>query len=621
MSAKRVLKLIIAFSFAVAVYVICGLTVGAKEVTGEYSFSYFKDGQEYPCSNVADTPFNGIRIQCTGKQYYLQYKTSNGSGQDYYSPVKSNNAAAAEYAGLKSGKQVYRLSIDVYSNSGELINDKVVVMYRTKTADNGWLNWVSNIPYEKREAIRAKYGLDGGVDKDSYAGYRSKPATGFEIRIFEESEEQESSKVLEGLGGIEVHPAMYYSVNSLNKQPFTGSADNTGIDCLWINTDPQKPYYLKYKVDSLSGSYSYVYSNNHADSVYAGLQGNRITKLYISAFTLSEERITGGVVVMYRVKAGGRWLDWVSNADPEWMTAVQAKYNITGPLDTTSNYAGLSASTPIEGVEIRVFEENTAEITLPETGEKTLDAGHIYQNNGYPTGCESVSTVTALEYLGVNITVDEFIDNFLDKTEETVFDPNTAFGGDPRSENGIGCYAPVIERALGKALYAKCTELKATAVYGKTVEQLCRDYIDNGLPVIFWATNGMAYPATKMIRGGVMPWVSPEHCLLLVGYDNNNYYFSDPLKTDSRTAYPKRDVITAYLGMGAQAVVIEKDTDAGYLKGDLTGDGSVDLLDFIRLKKVLAGIETVQKRFNADIDGDGGIDVTDLAAFRKKLIS
>ena len=48
--------------------------------------------------------------------------------------------------------------------------------------------------------------------------------------------------------------------------------------------------------------------------------------------------------------------------------------------------------------------------------EMLLSAKHIYQLDKWPTGCESVSAVMALESAGVNVTVDGFIDNYLNCT-------------------------------------------------------------------------------------------------------------------------------------------------------------------------------------------------------------
>lgn len=51
-------------------------------------------------------------------------------------------------------------------------------------------------------------------------------------------------------------------------------------------------------------------------------------------------------------------------------------------------------------------------------------------------------------------------------------------------------------------------------------------------------------------------WVAPEHCLLLVGYDDNNYIFNDPLQTQPLKYYSKSSVEAAYKGLFSQAIVI-----------------------------------------------------------------
>ena len=60
-----------------------------------------------------------------------------------------------------------------------------------------------------------------------------------------------------------------------------------------------------------------------------------------------------------------------------------------------------------------------------------LDVPYIDQNVKYPTGCESVSTVMLLQYLGYKISVDEFIENYL---EQDTFEQRRGeqYGPDPR---------------------------------------------------------------------------------------------------------------------------------------------------------------------------------------------
>ena len=53
-----------------------------------------------------------------------------------------------------------------------------------------------------------------------------------------------------------------------------------------------------------------------------------------------------------------------------------------------------------------------------------LDVPFIDQRAKWPNGCESVSAVMALKYAGVDISVDAFIDNYLDMCDLPYFDEN-----------------------------------------------------------------------------------------------------------------------------------------------------------------------------------------------------
>ena len=187
-----------------------------------------------------------------------------------------------------------------------------------------------------------------------------------------------------------------------------------------------------------------------------------------------------------------------------------------------------------------------------------INAEHIYQLDKWPTGCESVSAVMAMKAAGLDITVDEFIDNYLNCTPRP-FDPEKSFGGDPRSKSGKGCYAPVIKAALDKALAG--TDFKATELKNVPIAELCNKYIAAGTPVIFWGTLEMAEPFegdSWEFEGKKITWIRPEHCLLLVGYNTESYIFCDPMREESVTYYPKAAVETAYSALYSRAVVIEK---------------------------------------------------------------
>ena len=498
---------------------------------------------------VLASPIDGLEIKTSGTDYYLLYKTWNEGKTGYYPAVKSTED---DYAG-SAGKPIQRLNIQVCKNDGTKLTTGVVVMYRAYV-EGKWLPWVSNADPEWMSSVQVQYNLGGTLDvNSSYAGISGKNIEGIEVRAFEGST---LALPEEDLAGEEAAATLSYLKDG-NWTAFDKSVLTTNIDGIKIQTAPTKPYYLLYKThnEGKTGFYSAVKST---EDDYAGSSGRPIQKLSIQVYKNDGTKLTTGVVVMYRAYVDGAWLPWVSNADPEWMQAAQVKYALGGRLDTASYYAGIGGKN-IEGVEIRIFEENSSVIT-PTGNYKIIDVPFITQNGDYPTGCESVTTVMALRHAGYNISVNEFIDNYLDK-QSYPFDPNETFGGSPYSTSGYGCYAPVIKKALDKFL--PDAGYRAINIYKPTLEELCTEYIDHDIPVVLWATMDMKTPylrKTWTYNGKTINWISPEHCLLLVGYDDNHYIFNDPLKWSAPTFYSKEAVEVAYNGLLKQAIAIEKST-------------------------------------------------------------
>ncbi len=196
-----------------------------------------------------------------------------------------------------------------------------------------------------------------------------------------------------------------------------------------------------------------------------------------------------------------------------------------------------------------------------------LEVPYIDQSVKYPTGCESVSTVMLLQYLGYSLTVDEFIEKYLERKDFEERDgqlygpsPNEYFCGSPYDEDSFGCYAPVICRALEKAAGDKYQILNET---GTPMGTLLKDYIDKGMPVIFWACINMREPVTgpewKLLEtGDTFTWISNEHCMLLVGYDEEGYYFNDPYENNGVIRYAKELVEDRHRAQRSMAVGVKK---------------------------------------------------------------
>lgn len=192
-----------------------------------------------------------------------------------------------------------------------------------------------------------------------------------------------------------------------------------------------------------------------------------------------------------------------------------------------------------------------------------INVPYLDQSVKYPTGCESVSSVMLLNYLGYDISVDEFIDNYLECRSMKIKngqlygpDPNECFCGSPYDPDSYGIYAKGLIKALNKVAGKKYDFIDES---GTSIDDLLKKYIDNDMPVIFWACINML----EEIEGPVWKkldtdeefcWTSNEHCMLLIGYDNENYYFNDPYDNNGVIGYEKNLVSKRHKAQKSMAI-------------------------------------------------------------------
>ncbi|MBP0966445.1 MAG: C39 family peptidase [Oscillospiraceae bacterium] len=247
----------------------------------------------------------------------------------------------------------------------------------------------------------------------------------------------------------------------------------------------------------------------------------------------------------------------------------------------------LSAETPVTGTALPVTEapvtEAAAAVTTvtttvtvsPQWAEQVSPKGenghiienvpHIMQFSEYLTACESVSAVELLRYYGIDMDLDLFVNGFLpvadypgtgEDGEMHGESPWEYFIGDPNSPDGFGCYSGALVSAINKIKSGLAVMLRY-----QPLEKLCSDYIDKGQPVIIWATMYMDYPQDSMQwylpDGRLFTFTIPEHALLLIGYDEYYYYFSDSLQYGDIVGYSKAMTERAYDGLQMQAVAID----------------------------------------------------------------
>lgn len=221
---------------------------------------------------------------------------------------------------------------------------------------------------------------------------------------------------------------------------------------------------------------------------------------------------------------------------------------------------------------IDVMRSSEADSVIAENSDgivRILDVEYISQLPKYPNGCEAVSAVMLLRNCGFDISEDVFISDFLTKEPVKISwgvrfgpDPEKAYAGDPASERGgWGCFAPVIESSLNA--YLAESGYHAQNLSGISLDRLCENYIDRGIPAAVWITTDFSpvnevYQWLSRDRKEVYLYPKNQHCAVLIGYDRDNYYFCDPLSEDPIITAPRAKVSESYTSMGSQAVVVEE---------------------------------------------------------------
>lgn len=246
-------------------------------------------------------------------------------------------------------------------------------------------------------------------------------------------------------------------------------------------------------------------------------------------------------------------------------------------VDEKGNVKGISTGTTsiVAVSDTGIYTTVPITVTAPKSNIID-DIELITQGYEYPSGCESVSATMLLNYYGFKITPDDFIDNYL-PTASFEFDKNgnmvgpdtySAFLGSPYSEDSLGCYPPVIEYAMNK--YLKNKSYRAVDITGSSMENLINNYIANNQPVLIWGTMWMREPVvtyewevkdsadySPYNDGDTCQWLANEHCMVLIGYDEDYYYLNDPLNY-SVTTYDKSVFEERYKQMGKCALILDK---------------------------------------------------------------
>lgn len=198
-----------------------------------------------------------------------------------------------------------------------------------------------------------------------------------------------------------------------------------------------------------------------------------------------------------------------------------------------------------------------------------LKIPYISQEGILPTGCELISAMMLLSHYGADVTVEEVVNNTFcaypvtegDRTHG--YSPYRAFIGSPYDASSFGCYPPVIVDMMNALLPEG---KQAVDITGMALPEIAETYLLQGEPVLVWATINMM--ETELRVGWYLldeegnktdewyNWKANEHCLVLVGYDEECYYFNDPYEGNGLVGYSRELAETRYAEIGMCAVAV-----------------------------------------------------------------
>ena len=205
-----------------------------------------------------------------------------------------------------------------------------------------------------------------------------------------------------------------------------------------------------------------------------------------------------------------------------------------------------------------------------------LDVPLINQNPDYPNGCEAAAATMLLNYLGIDITLEDFINNYLPMSDVYEKDgirygpnPAVSYAGNPAdTSRGWGTFEPVIANAITSILKEQKKENpKLEYNIYENAEKYSLKIAANQLtntftPFLIWTT--IDYTEAKDIyewfsydKKSTYTYPKNSHVVVVTGVDENYYYINDPLKNAKNIPIEKDLLETSFDSLGRQLLLVE----------------------------------------------------------------
>lgn len=247
----------------------------------------------------------------------------------------------------------------------------------------------------------------------------------------------------------------------------------------------------------------------------------------------------------------------------------------TVPVESTTDQKNIGdVAAAVLRIAFRVKKDDTttapaADSAVPAAA-KVQNVPYINQHQlGYPMGCEAASGTMLLKFYGYDVSMADVVAAIPSgkgkyKVGDTWYaaDPFEEFVGDPRntsSEGAYGCFAKPLAVGMSKFAGERVTDIS-----GCTVEELFL-HVSQGRPVVVWGasneatlSNGVSWQCVDKngkLTGKYFQEIKREHCMVLVGYDEQYVYLNDPSHNSYR-AQDKKQFISNWTKLYSQAIII-----------------------------------------------------------------
>lgn len=257
-----------------------------------------------------------------------------------------------------------------------------------------------------------------------------------------------------------------------------------------------------------------------------------------------------------------------SEASTSTETSVTTVTEVTTESTTITTAETTTANTTsTEATSDNVTTSKVIEEVVDVPTRVVLNVENIQQLPELPAGCEITSTTIVLNHLGFNVDKMDLMDYMpMMKAKDANGrweSPWNVFVGSPEY-NYYGCYSPVIKSTIENYFNSNnITGYEVVDMKDSLVYELYEE-IDNGNPVIVWATIKMSRSKSGnswiLQDGSSYTWVAGEHCLVLIGYDlvQDTVILSDPYDSRGTVEYPRETFEKRYTELFNQALVVKK---------------------------------------------------------------